>query len=189
MPGRLRFSFLLPGLVIFTGILSCGCGNNLDSVNAISNPYSDPVMSAKNIEVVFSDSGKIQGKLYSVLLNRFEGKDPYLEFPKGFRIEMFDSALRVETTIRAQYGKRREIQRIMEAKGNVIVRNEIKNEQLNTDHLIWDENHRKIYSDVAVKITTPDKVLFGKGLESNESFTRYRIIGVTGQMTVKKDSL
>ena len=33
----------------------------------------------------------------------------------------------------------------MEAKGNVVVRNEKKNEQLNTELLTWDEkNHRII---------------------------------------------
>ncbi len=189
MPGRLLLTFLLPGLIISAFFLSAGCGNSTESVNAISNPFRDPLMSAKNIEVIFSDSGKIEGKLFSTLLNRYGGNEPYMEFPKGFRIEMYDSALRVETTIRALYGKRNENQRLMEARGNVVVRNELRKEQLNTEHLIWDENRHKIYSNGAVKITTPDKIIYGKGLESNESFTRYRIIGVTGQMTVKKDSL
>jgi len=188
-PGRIRTLLCLPVPFLFLLLLLPGCGNNLGSVNAISHPYTDPVLQARNIEVIFSDSGMIQGKLYSVLLNRYEGNDPCLEFPKGFRIEMYDSAMRVETTIRALYGKRFENRRIMEARGHVVVRNELKNEQLDTEHLIWDEGKRKIYSDVAVKITTPDKVLYGKGLESNETFTRYKIIGVTGQMTVKKDTL
>lgn len=174
----------LPPLFLFPG-----CGSEQDKAVIQPRTASAPVMSAKNIEVVFSDSGQVQAKLYSILLNRFEGGESYLEFPKGFRLEIYDSAFRVETTIKANYGKRLESRRIMEAKGNVVVRNEIKNQQLNTEHLFWDENRRRIYSNGRVKITTPDKVLYGQGLESNESFSRYTIIRPTGQMMVKKDSI
>jgi LPS export ABC transporter protein LptC len=146
-------------------------------------------MSAKNIEVTFSDSGKIQAKVYSVLLNSYGSPEPYMEFPHGFKVNIFDSSLRTETTITANYGKRLENQRIMDAKGNVIVRNEIKQQQLNTEHLTWNENRRMIYTSEPVKITTLDKVLFGKGLTSNESFSDYTIHQVYGQLMVKKDSI
>ncbi len=166
-----------------------GCGNNLETINAIAQSYSGPVMSAKNIEVVFSDSGKIQAKVYGILMNRYTSPEPYMEFPRGFKINIFDSALRTSTTISANYGKRKEYSRIMEAKGNVIVRNELKKQQLNTEELTWNENKRMIFTSEPVKITTLDKVVFGKGLRSNESFSDYTITQVYGQMMVKKDSI
>jgi len=89
----------------------------------------------------------------------------------------------------ANYGKRKEYTRIMEAKGNVIVRNEVKKQQLNTEQLTWDENRRMIFTSEPVKITTLDKIVFGKGLRSNESFSDYTILHVYGQMMVKKDSI
>ena len=148
-----------------------------------------PSTSARNIEVVFSESGKIQAKLYSILLNRYEGQNPYLEFPKGFRIVIYDSIMRASSTITGNYGKRDEITHIMVAKGNVIVRNELENKQLNTERLTWDENRQLIYSDVNVKITTPDKILYGSGIKANEAFTWYQIPNVSATMTVKKDSI
>lgn len=146
-------------------------------------------MSAQNIEVVFSDSGRVEAKVNSVLMNRFAGKDPYMEFPRGFRVIIFDSALNTENSIMANYGKRKEYYRLMEARGNVIVRNEVKKQQLNTEQLFWDENKRLIFTSAPVKITTPDKVIFGKGFRANESFSNYTILHVYGQMTVKKDSI
>ena len=146
-------------------------------------------MMARNIEVTFSDSGKIQAKLYSVLLNRYPGGDPYMEFPKGFKVCIYDSVMRVETTISGNYGKRKDYTRIMEARGNVVVRNEMKKQQLNTELLIWDENKRKIYSRTSVKISTDKMLLYGDGLESNESFSDYTILNPHGQMVVKKDSI
>ncbi|MEI7724683.1 MAG: LPS export ABC transporter periplasmic protein LptC [Bacteroidota bacterium] len=150
---------------------------------------NDPVMSAHNIEVLFSDSGKVQAKLISPLMNRYAGSSPFLEFPKGFKVYMFDSVQQISSTITGTRGLRREYSRTMEAWGNVIVRNEKKNEQINTEHLIWDENKHRIWSDVKVKITRPDQVLYGASMESNESFTQYSIKGPTGEMNVKKDSI
>lgn len=178
-----------PLLVLIIELLFTGCGNDLHQVNAFTTTSIGPLMSAKNIEVVFSDSGKIEARLNSVLLNRFSGQNAYLEFPKGFMIEIYDSAYRVETTISGNWGKRYENTRIMEARGNVIVRNEIKNQQLNTEYLKWDENRRLITSNQPVKIITPDKVLYGEGLEANESFSWYRFNKVSGQMMVRKDSI
>jgi LPS export ABC transporter protein LptC len=170
-------------------LLLAGCRNDFETVTAITHKYSGPVMSAKNIEVVFSDSGKIQAKVTSVLLNRYSSPESYMEFPRGFRINIFDSALRTETTITANYGKRKEYARIMEARGNVVVRNEKKQQQLNTEQLTWDENRRMIFTAEPVKITTNDKIVFGKGLRSNESFSDYTLLHVYGQLMVKKDSI
>jgi LPS export ABC transporter protein LptC len=166
-----------------------GCGNDLKTVNAITLKTEGPSMSAINIEVLFSDSGRIEAKLSSVLLNKYEGQNPYLEFPKGFKVVMYDTAGKVESTITGNYGKQDEITRVMEAKGNVIVRNEAKNQQINTEELTWNENRALIYSDVKVKITTANKVLYSDGLKANESFTWYEFVNPHGQMIVKKDSI
>jgi LPS export ABC transporter protein LptC len=170
-------------------LMMAGCGNDVATVNAITHSYSGPAMSAKNIEVVFSDSGKIQAKVYGVLMNRYTSPEPYMEFPLGFKVTIFDSTLKTSTSIVANYGIRKEFARIMEAKGNVVVRNEIKHQQLNTERLTWDENRRLIYTSERVKITTLDKVIFGKGLRSNESFSDYSILQPYGQLMVKKDSI
>jgi LPS export ABC transporter protein LptC len=173
----------------FLPFLMMGCGNDLETVNAITLKNAMPSMSAKNIEVLFSDSGKIQAKLTSILLNKYEGQNPYLEFPKGFKVLIYDSASRIESTISGNYGKQNEITRVMEAQGNVVVRNELKNQQLNTERLIWDENKRLIFSDLKVKITTANKILYTDGLKANESFSWYEFVNPHGQMTVKKDSI
>ena len=146
-------------------------------------------MSAHNIDVLFSDSGKVQAKLTSPLMNRYIGENPYLDFPEGFKISMFDSLHLITSTITGNRGIRREYARTMEAWGNVVVRNEKKNEQINTEHLFWDENKHRIWTDVKVKITRPDQILYGSRMESNESFTDYSILDVSGEMAVKKDSI
>jgi hypothetical protein len=102
---------------------------------------------------------------------------------------MYDSVMRVKTTITAMYGIRFDYRGYMEGRGNVIVRNEQKNEQLNTEHLVYDERGHRIYNNDPIKVITPGKILYGNDLESDESFTRYNFKNPTGQMMVKKDSV
>jgi LPS export ABC transporter protein LptC len=165
------------------------CSKAPQSNDAIKMEKNDPVMSAHNIDVLFSDSGKIQARLTGPVMNRYAGENPYLEFPKGFKIYMFDSVQQITSTITGNRGIRKEYAHMMEAWGHVVVRNEKKNEQIDTEHLIWDENRHRIWSDVKVKITRPDQTLYGTSMESNEAFTHYSIQGVTGEMAVKKDSI
>jgi LPS export ABC transporter protein LptC len=74
----------------------------------------------------------------------------------------------------------------MEARNNVVVTNS-KGETLNTEQLMWDERSEKLYSDVFVKITTPDQIIFGEGFESNQNFTQYRINKIKGTIKVKNN--
>jgi LPS export ABC transporter protein LptC len=185
----LRRKLITFGISVFFLFIISSCGNDVKTVNAITLKIEGPDMSARNIEVVFSDSGRIQAKLTSILLNRYEGQNPYLEFPKGFSVVVYDSIERVESTITGNYGRQDELTRVMIARGNVVVRNEMKNQQINTEELTWAENRRLIYSDVKVKITTANKVLFSDGLKANDSFTWYELENPHGQMTVNRDSI
>ncbi len=178
------FHSLLP--VMF---LMISCSKEPQPGNSIKMEQDDPSMSAHNIDVLFSDSGKVEARLTSPLMNRYTGEAPLLEFPNGFKVYIYDSVHQITSTISGNRGTRMELKHVMEAWGNVVVRNEKNNEQINTEHLIWDENKHKIWSDVNVKITRPDNVLYGTGMESNETFTRYSIQEPSGEMNVKKDSI
>lgn len=176
-------------MIMVTMAMLAACGKAPETSVFIKARKNDPAMSAHNIEVLFSDSGKTEARLNSPLMNRYLGESPYLDFPNGFQVTMFDSLQQSKSTITANRGIRNEFARTMEAWGNVIVRNEKKNEQLNTEHLVWDEGKHRIWSDVPVKITKPDQILNGSSMEANEAFTVYSIQQPTGLMNVKKDSI
>jgi len=74
----------------------------------------------------------------------------------------------------------------MEAKYAVEVVNKT-GEKLETERLIWDEQNKRIYTDAFVKITTATEVIRGKGMESNQDFTKYQIKQVTGTIQLKND--
>ncbi|HNY02054.1 MAG TPA: LPS export ABC transporter periplasmic protein LptC [Bacteroidales bacterium] len=178
----------IPGLLFLLWFLAA-CSKPPQPNAAIRVRQNDPLMTARNITMLFSDSGQLQARLTSPLMNRYGGEDSYSEFPDGFHIVMFGPDGQITSTITGNRGTSRDRTRIMEAWGNVVVRNESKNEQMGTEHLVWEEGRNRIWSDVKVKITRPDQVLYGSRMESNESFTRYSIGNPAGTMAVKKDSI
>lgn len=176
-------SFYILGLFI---IFFYSCENDKNEVLLLSRKLSEPVESATHIEVLYSDSARVKVKLTSPVMNRFMTEKPYLEMPKGVNLQFYDDSLHVISTLKANYAISREQEDIMEARNNVVVVNQ-KGEQLNTEHLIWNEKTRKIYSDVFAKITTKDEIIYGNGFEANEDFSSYKINQVKGIINVNKE--
>ncbi len=119
-------------------------------------------------------------------MNYYMTENPYREMPKGLKAIFYDEALNVKSKITADYGIRYEKEQKMEARKNVVVVNE-KGEQLNTEHLVWDERREKLLSDEFVKITRKDEIIYGTGFEANQDFTKYKIFNIKGTISVNKE--
>ncbi len=159
----------------------------MQTINSLSQVDSLPMEFARDIEVYYSDSGQIQAMLKSPLMIRVEDKDSYYEFPEGFEAIFYDSVMEPQSIITANYGISYEQKKQMEARNDVVVRNIQKQEQLNTEHLVWDRKKGIIYSNVFVKITKPDEVIYGDGLTSDQNFDFYEIDNPTGEFQVYPD--
>ena len=105
--------------------------------------------------------------------------------PKGLNAIFYNEKMEVKSRLEAEYGIRYEREQKMEARKNVIVTNE-KGDKLNTELLIWDERKEKLLSDEDVKITTKDEIIFGKGFEANQDFTKYKIFNLKGTISLNK---
>jgi lipopolysaccharide assembly outer membrane protein LptD (OstA) len=54
---------------------------------------------------------------------------------------------------------------------------------------MWNQAEKKIYATGFVRITTPDEIIYGNGLEAKEDFSEYTIKKVTGTVKIKNDDL
>jgi LPS export ABC transporter protein LptC len=165
-------------------VLLFSCSNDIKKVKALTALDSIPDISIDKIMVKQSESGVITFELVAPKLNTYQGHDPYTEFPGGIKIIFYDSLMRPKSELTAKYGIRWDNRKMMEAKGDVVVKNFAKQAQLNTEHLIWDENKRKMFSDQFVKITTPEKIVTGKSMESDEVFDNWVVRDVSGTFYV-----
>ncbi len=159
----------------------------MNVVNTLTMNDNSPYESGKNIEILYTINGKPDMMLKSPLVNKYAENDKpsHIELPNGVEINFFDSLKQVKSYLTANYAIDWENKRIMEAKNNVIVVND-KGEKLNTEHLIWDQNKKKIYGDKFVKITTKDEILFGEGMEADEKFDKWVIKKPKGILNIRK---
>jgi LPS export ABC transporter protein LptC len=176
--------------ILFTlALLSCflcSCENDIGTVDLITKKTNLPVETATDIEILYSDSAKIKARLTAPVMEHYTTPKPYVEMPRGIDLKFYDDSLNTISTLTSNYAINRESEDMMEARNNVVVVNK-KGEKLNTEHLIWDQKAKKIYSNEFTKITTKDEILLGNRFEANEDFTNYKISQVKGNFNVSKE--
>jgi LPS export ABC transporter protein LptC len=156
------------------------CENSMTDIQEITQQDTLPVVTAFKIAYERTDSGYRQIILTSDLMERYGGDDPYSIFPEGFEITFYDTAGVPKSFIRANYGVSYEKGKLMRARNNVVVKNFETEEQLDTENLVWDQKKKEIYSGTFVKISTPDKVIYGDSLRAHESFKWREIYNMRG---------
>jgi LPS export ABC transporter protein LptC len=156
----------------------------MKTIREIGLRDTSPVEIMTEGEVIYSDSGKIQMLLKSPLIKRYEKEKQYLEMPKGIKVLFFDSDLKPNSLLTAEYAKSYDNNNKFEARKNVVVVNR-DGEQLNTERLVWDVQKQIIYSDQFVKITTKNEILFGDGMEADERFIKWKILHPTGSIKIE----
>lgn len=161
----------------------------METISSFDSYDTLPGETATDIEFIYSDSGKTLIKLISPKLKRYKNEDPYLEFPEGLKLLFFDSAMVVKSQLTANYGINWEAQKKMEVRDNVVINNYEKDEILNTEQIIWDQRRKKIFSDVFVKRTTPDGVIYGEGFDSDESLKNYVLRRPKGVFTIQDEEM
>jgi len=172
--------YLINFLIICLTLFFFSCENSIEKVKTLTAINNVPDETMMNFEVVQTEYARMVYKLTSPRLERFlQVKEPYELFPKGLHLQMYDSLQHLTSDVKCNYAIRKTRDKIMEGKYNVEITN-IKGEKLNTEHIIWDENKDKMWSDDKVKITTPTEILFGNGFESNSDFSKYKIRHLTG---------
>jgi LPS export ABC transporter protein LptC len=176
-------------IITFWAIMLFSCENDMAVVKEMSRIDTLPLVTSFDIRVNYSERGLTQFTLEAPLATIYAGEEPYQEFPDGFHVRFFDSLMNVKSELKAEYGINYDKKKIMEARRNVIVINHEKSEKLNTEHMVWDQTKKIIFSDVFVKITTPTDVLFGEnGFEADESFNSWVIRKTSGEFEIDEEN-
>ena len=147
-------------------------------------PYNGPLIEVDSVETLYSDSAILRVRLTAP--KEYEFQNGNREFPKGLNIVFFNEHGVKSSTLDANTGYYDKEHDIYTARGNVIIKDLLENKKLNTEELHWNPQQDKIYADtnVSVRIQTPTEILIGKGLVTNQNFTKYKILHPIGSFTV-----
>jgi len=180
---RIIFSMVV---ILMTAMLF-SCENDMMTVVKLTAKDSIPDIAIYDVNVKQSEKGLRTLDLIAPKMISFQTHDAYTEFPKGIKIIFYDSLMQPKSELTANYGISWDNRRTMQARGNVIVKNFQKNEQLNTESLVYDQNSGKASTDEFVKITQPDKTIYGKGMESDQLFANWVIRDVKATIYVEEN--
>jgi LPS export ABC transporter protein LptC len=162
------------------------CVNSMEEVSQTSGLADPGIEKGKDVEMYYSENGQVKLRIKGKTLTRYVTEEPYVEFDDGLVVDFFDDSLRVISKLTARYGVRYENEGKTIVRNNVVVLNE-NGEELSTEELIWDESRHIIYTDKQVKITTDEEVLYGRGLEADETMTEYTILQPEGVIKINMD--
>ena len=147
------------------------CKGKLGEAEKI-NVKEAPVQTVDDMFIVQTENGKIQMRAEAPLMERYERDTLSFElFPDGFFVYGYTDDEKLETQIvadNARHLKYKDGRESWEAFGNVVVKNLIKQEVMETDTPYWDQKNEKIYTHCYVRMYSPDGFMQGYGMESDQ---------------------
>jgi len=170
-------------------IFHISCENNLEKIKTISSLEEFPDASGHKYEILYSDSSKVKVRILAPEIQRFaKSEDPYIDFPKGMTAYFFDDSLKIISIIKAKDVVYFENERLWEARNDVEARNLQNGNQVNTEHMFWDEKKKEIYSHTNSRIVNEDGTFYGEeGFIAKQDLSWYRLIGSKGTVIVRDE--
>ena len=187
-----RKHIIMISAVLITGTaLLSSCEKKTEVVNDLQ--IKDlPSLSAKNVETMYSDSGKVTLVVRAPEIQQFTGKDdPHTIFPQGLSVQFYDRTTSPQASITSRYARYTEKDELWELRDSVVAVN-MQGDILETELLYWSEPRESVWSDRFVKITGKDKIIMGTGFESDPHLTRYRIKNMSATIYItdeQKDTI
>lgn len=146
--------------------------------------YEGPLRQAYDFTTYTTEKDKVKAFLKAKKVLEFQNGDR--EFPEGVYIEFFDSVGTVSSTLRANSAFYFKVENKWRGRGDVVVKNMQKNQQLNTEELFWKPDTQRIFTDKFVTIKDDNDVAYGTGLEAAQDMSTYTLKNPKGQMEVKE---
>ena len=138
-----------------------------------------PMQVVRNMEILQTERGVTTMRMTAPTLQHFEFRkdstdQSYDYYPDGIHVDAYTSDGALETTVDADEARHITTpgQEEWKAFGNVRVVNIAKRERMESDTMYWVQDEKRIYTDCYVRISSPQGVMQGYGMESDERANR-----------------
>jgi LPS export ABC transporter protein LptC len=170
-------------ILIITLMLSCE--DNADALKELSIVRQDPLATAHNIRMIYTDSMKIKAILTAPKHVDFTNLSfRYAEFPEGLKVVFFDTAGN-ENEVLADYGILYDETKLIDLRGNVQLKS-FDGSVLNTEQLFWDAQTEWLFTEKPFKFKDKDYDFDALRLDTNKDFTKFQTGNLIGTITVSE---
>lgn len=172
-------------------LTAVGCSHDAPPEGAaVKNRDQLPVMVSHGVSQLISDSGITHYKIITEEWAVYDKTDPpRQEFRKGILILRFDNKMAIDMHITADTAYWYN-QDFWELRGRVHLDNEASKMTFRSEQLFWDMKKKEFYSNVWMKVVTPEREVEGSRFRANEQMTKYEVYDDKGRvpMPTKKDN-
>jgi LPS export ABC transporter protein LptC len=172
--------------MVTTMALFVSCEDSSDVLSEIIQDRQEPLGTAWNIRMVYTDSTKIQAILtaprhvdYTNLSFR------YAEFPEGLKVVFYDNLER-ENELVADYGILYSDTKLIDLKGNVRLQSH-DGSILTTTQLFWDAESEWLFTEKPFRFEDNDYNFEALRLDTNKEFTKFQTGSLIGTVTVSEE--
>jgi len=169
-------------VTVFAVTMFFSCNNNLKEVQKIGISENEPIGVAENINLKYTDSGKLKAILISPKMFDFSNRDfPYSEFPNGIYLDLFDNG--EKSNVVADYAITYSKTNLIDLQGNVIITTK-DNDTLYAEQLYYDQKKEWLFTNKPVTFRTGMDLINGNGFDSDTKFSNAEVLEINGIITV-----
>lgn len=167
-------------------LLLSACENDLKKIKEISAKYtSAPIDTTKGVEVIYSDSAIVKGKMTTPMMIHYDISDPFYLMPKGVKVSFYDVNAQEDGSIVADSAVYHTVTEKIEFYHHVVYR-AANGDTFKSDELIWDKQKKIMYSNKPVELASTDgTVLNGTNFTSDDKLQSPQMTQAHGPIMVK----
>ena len=186
MPANRRYVRIISAVLLTGTVFLLSCEKKREVLKELTIKEL-PSLSARNIETMYSDSGKVTLVVRSPLINQYTGGDePHTLFPEGLTVLFYDKKTEPQASISSKYARYTEKDKLWELRDSVVAVN-TEGDILETELLFWSEPRESVWSDRFVRITGKDQIIMGTGFESDPRLTKWKIKNVSATIYIDNE--
>lgn len=171
----------------FAITLFFSCEDNTQALAEINFKSQEPVGTATNIRLVYTDSAKVKAILTAPKHLDFNNLSfKYSEFPEGLKVTFLDDKGN-ENIVLADYGILYEETRLIDLRGNVRLIAQ-DSAVLTTSQLYWDSQLEWIFTEKSFTFSDKDYDFEAIRLDTNKEFSKFQTGNLIGTVAVETEN-
>ena len=156
-------------------IVVFSCKSKLSEAERLDLRFT-PIQTVDSMYILQTKDGHVEMRVEAPVMERYETDTMSYElFPKGLDVYGYTEQGELQSEIHSENASHEKYksggEEIWKAFGNVVIRNVMKQETMDTDTIYWDRMAGEIYTDCYVRMYSPDGFLQGYGMRSDEKVT------------------
>jgi len=170
-------------VTVFTVTIFFSCKNNFREVQKIGITENEPIGIAENINLKYTDSGKIKAILISPKMLDFSNRNfAFTEFTEGVHLDLYDDQNHKNKVV-ADYAIVYDKTDLIDMQGNVVL-STYEKDTLFAEQLYYDQLKQWLFTNKPVTFRTGTDLINGNGFDSDVNFTQAEVLEINGVITV-----